>query len=196
MKDLFKKISQFFGNLGIITLGAFLGAISGQGMKWLRRFIFPLIFTLYALYVVRSWWCITIYCMAGVLSIGYGIPELNGIVTLSIPKYFSDEGSVLGRFWYRKFNGDTMWANIFTRGTVGLLISITMLSVPILTNNWVSYFLGSVGIILIWALVSWKGFGEIPVKLFGKTYNLLKVDLVTYAVTSCGLILIINGWLG
>jgi hypothetical protein len=83
-----------------------------------------------------------------------------------------------------------------TRCSVGILISLSMLSVPIITQKWLSYFVGSLVIILVWALVSHRGFGETKVKLFGKEISLLNVDLVTYGVTACGFMLIINGWAG
>jgi hypothetical protein len=70
-----------------------------------------------------------------------------------------------------------------------------MLSVPILKGTWLSFLIGSALIIGIWGAVSWRGFGETKVKIFGKEYNLLNVDLTVYAVTACGIILTINGWL-
>lgn len=106
-----------------------------------------------------------------------------------------DEGSFLGRFFWNLFKKNNLLANVFTRGFVGLLISLTMLSVPILKGTWISFLVGSALIIGVWGAVSWRGFGQFPVKIFGKTYNLLWVDVTVYAVTSCGIILIINGWL-
>ena len=108
----------------------------------------------------------------------------------------SDKGSALGRFWYRLFKKNILYTNIFTRATVGLLISLSMLSVPILKGTWISFLVGSALIIGVWGAVSWRGFGQFPVKIFGKTYNLLWVDVTVYAVTACGIVLIINGWLG
>jgi hypothetical protein len=193
---MFQKIKQLFGSLGIITLISFLGALSGQNWKWLRRYIIPLLVTGYAYFLLHNWWVLTIYSMAGALSIGYGIPQRNSILVFPNPNPLSDEGSFLGRFFWNLFKYNDLLANIFTRGIIGTLIFLSMLSIPIITQNWLSYFLGSALIIGIWGAVSWRGFGSIPVKLFGKTYNLLKVDVITYMVTSCGIILIINGLLG
>lgn len=185
MKNLFKKISQIFVNSGLIILLALLGAVGGQGPKELRRYILPAVVTIYAYFMLQNWWVLTIYSLSGVLSIGYGRYDPN-----------DNKSSFLGKVAYKLFPQSQVLQDIMIRGIVGILICITMLSVPILTWNWVSYLLGSVGIILIWALVSWRGFGEMPIKLFGKEYQLLKVDLTVYAVTVCGIILIINGWLG
>jgi len=181
MKDLLKKI---LSSIGLIFAVAMLGAIGGQGAKEVRRFILPAVVTIYAYFLLQNFWVLTIYLMAFPLSIGYGIVSPD-----------DDKPSWLGKIAYKLFPKSQALQNVFTRGIVGKLISLSMLSVPLITHNWLSYTIMSIIIILIWGLNSWQGYGSIPVKLFGKTYNLLKVDLITYAVTSCGLILIINGWL-
>jgi hypothetical protein len=191
MGNFWKKISQLLGSLGLIAILALLGALAGQRWKWLRRFVFPAIITLYALSVVHNWWTLTIYCMSGVLSIGYGCPDIDWPTNPN-----ADAGSFIGRFFYKLFKQNHLYTNIFTRGLVGKLIALSMLSVPIIQHTYLSYLLGSWVIILVWGFNSWRGYGEIPITLFGRTYNMLKVDLVTYGVTSLGLIIIINGFLG
>ena len=169
---------------------AFLGALSGQNWKWLRRYIIPLLVTIYAYFLLQNIWVLTIYTMSIWLSMGYGIPSFNG------PQgSMDDEGSVIGAFFYKLFKSE-LWANILSRSVVGLLISASMLSVPILKGTWISFLVGSALIIGVWGAVSWHGFGSIPVKLFGKTYTLLNVDLTIYAVTSCAILVIIHGYLG
>jgi hypothetical protein len=182
---MIKKISQLLGNLGLIAILALLGALAGQRWKWLRRFVFPAIITLYALSVVHNWYILTIYCMSGVLSIGYGRWDIN-----------DDKVSFLGTIAHKIFPQSPKLQDVMIRGIIGKLIALSMLSVPIIQHTYLSYLLGSWVIILVWAFVSHRGFGEIPIKLFGRTYNMLKVDLVTYGVTSLGLIIIINGFLG
>ena len=184
MKDLLKKISQTLASIGLIFILTILGSVSGQGPKWLRRFIIPLFVTIYAYFLLQNWWVLSCYLMAFPLSLGYGCPDAT------------DEGSAIGRFFYKMFHNSELWANVFTRGFVGLLISLSMLAVPILKGTWISFLVGSALIIGVWALISWKSFGILPVKIFKTTYYLLKVDVITYAVMSCGLILIINGFLG
>jgi hypothetical protein len=103
--------------------------------------------------------------------------------------------SFLGKLAHKIFPQSPILQDIMIRGLVGKLIALSMFSVPIITHNWLSYALGSWVIILVWGMNSWRGYGEIPIKLFGRTYNVLKVDLTTYAVTTCGLLLIIHGWL-
>jgi hypothetical protein len=191
MKDLLKKISQALASVGLIFVGAILCAWGGQEKKWLRRFIFPAIVTIYAYFMLQNWWVLTIFLMAFPLSLGYGIPSFNGAWGS-----MDDEGSAIGRFFYWLFHNSALWANIFTRGFVGLLISLTMLSVPILKSDWLSFIVGSVLIIGVWASISWKDFGEMEVKLFEKTVKLLKVDLTCYAVTTLGIVTIIHGFFG
>jgi len=182
MKNFFKKI---LGSVGLIAVVAFLGALSGQNWKWLRRFIIPLLVTIYAYFLLQNWWVLSCYLMAFPLSLGYGTVSPD-----------DDKPSWLGKIAYKLFPKSQFLQNVFARGIVGKLISLSMLSVPLITHNWLSYAIGSWIIIGIWSLVSWRAFGSIPVKLFNKEYQLLNVDLVVYGVTACALVLIINGWVG
>jgi hypothetical protein len=190
MKDLLKKI---LSSIGLVFVVALLGSIAGQGPKELRRFVLPAVVTIYAFFTLHNiWlqdvWLVTIYFMSGVLSLGYGVPSFNG------PNgTMDDEGSAIGAFFY-KITKSERWANILSRSTIGILISLSMLSVPILIGTWLSFFIGSAMIIAIWASVSWRGFGETPIKLFGKEYRLLNVDLVCYGVTALGFVIIIQGF--
>ena len=191
MKDFLKKLCQSWTGLGIITVCALLGAWGGQEKKWLRRFIYPAILTLYAIVIVQDWKVLAIYSMSGWLSMGYGIPSY--LDTPNHPNY--DEGSTMGAFFYKIFNS-SLWADVVTRGIVGLLISISMLCVPIMTGKWITYLLCSVVIIGVWASLSWRNFGETKLNLYGKEVNLLNVDLTVYAVTSCVILAIIHGFAG
>jgi sorbitol-specific phosphotransferase system component IIC len=185
MKDLLKKISQALASVGLIFVGAILCAWGGQEKKWFRRFIFPAIVTIYAYFLLQNWWVLTIYLMAVPLSIGYGLVSPD-----------DDKPSFLGKIAYKLFPKSQLWQNVFCRGMVGILISLTILSVPILKSDWLSFIVGSVLIIGVWASISWKDFGEMEVKLFEKTVKLLKVDLSCYAVTTLGIVTIIHGFFG
>jgi hypothetical protein len=180
MKDFFKSLGKTFGSLTIVIVCGLLGAIGGQKWRWVRRFIFPAIITIYTLLVVHNIWCTTIYSISIWLSLGYGIPDAT------------DKGSFLGRFYWNYFRSNNLWANILTRGTIGLLISISMLSVPILRGDWLHFLLGSVLIITVWAGLSWRSLGELPVKLFGNELKLLWVDILCYGITTCGILIIVN----
>jgi hypothetical protein len=190
------KIKQWLLNFlksfkitGLPAIIGFVGAYGGQENKWVRRIGIPLIFTICALIELRSLWVIFLMSIAGWLSCGYGLPDLfEG----------GDKGSFLGKFWFNILNvwnkpKRRTYADILTRATVGLGIAISFLVIPILKWNWLAYLLGSIGIILVWALVSHRGFGVVSIKLFNKQYNFLKVDFVTYGVTAiCGIIIIVG----
>jgi len=174
------KIKQWLLNFlnsfklgGLPAIVGLAGAWSGQQNKWVRRIIIPLVFAICALIELKSLWCLFILTQIGFLSIGYGIPSKDG-----------DKGSSLGRFWYKICKGNTTLTNIFTRGTIGLGIALSFLVAPILKSNWLIYLLASSGIILVWAIISWGGFGSFKVKLFGKELECLKVDFVTYSLTA------------
>jgi len=162
-----KKIKKLLSILGFGTIGGLLGAFGGadQTSKAWRRICIPSLITLYALYMLHNWWLITIMSMCGVLSIGYGIPDST------------DEGSSLGKFWYNLFNGNHLLTDIFARGTLGLLVSLSLISIPILKGNWLMYGLCSLGIITVYSTISWRGLGGFTFK--GK--YLLWSEFLTYS---------------
>jgi len=133
-------------------LGAWGGA-DGTSKSW-RRVMIPLSLTALAFFKTESIFVITICSMMGALSMGYGIPGKG------------DEGSFLGRFFYNLFHQNHFLADVFTRGTIGLLIGVSMLSVPIIRQNWKIYALCVCGIVLTNSLLSWRNLGEYT--LFGK----------------------------
>jgi len=109
----------------------------------------------------------------------------------------SDSGSDIGRFFtmfFRKYfdrQKAHRVADYFTRGTVGCLISLSFLVVPILKGNWIVYILGALGIVLVYFLISWRDFGTYEIKIKNNTYYLLIVDIINYGVLGiCGLFII------
>ena len=86
---------------------AFLWALSGSehevNSKLFRRLGVPLIWS--ASYLdIRMFLIVPI--AFGFLSLGYGIPSLL------------DNGSLLGRFFWRLTSGNELWSNILTRGVI------------------------------------------------------------------------------
>ena len=67
------------------------------------------------------------------------------------------------------FNKNHRLADYATRGSVGILESITLISIPILKHNYLVYLLCSLGIILVNSLVSWRNLGQY--ELFNKKLN-------------------------
>lgn len=176
LKNLINKVGLF----SLPLIGGWAGAFAGadKTSKAWRRILIPGLLTAYAYSNTESLLVITIMSMAAPISMGYGIPDET------------DEGSELGRFWYKIFKGNHKLADIATRGTIGKLIALSLLSIPIIKGNWIIYFVGSLGIILTNSLISWRGFGTF--KLFGK--ELSWVEFVTWGlITLFGVLIIYIG---
>jgi hypothetical protein len=169
IRDIFNKI----GLLTIPIIGGWAGAFGGadKSSKAWRRILIPGLLTSFAFSNTESILVITIMSMSGALSMGYGIPGLG------------DEGSSLGRFYYNLFKQNHKLADLFTRGTIGLLIVLSLISMPIIKHNWLIYGLGSLGIILINALISWRNFGS---------YILFKKELSWVETINWGLITLLG----
>jgi len=171
------EIKGIFGFI-VVVLGAVLGALGGaeNSNKSFRRVLIPLILTGFAYLNTQSILVLTIMSMCGALSIGYGIPDST------------DEGSALGRFWFNLFKKNEILANIFTRGTIGLLIGLSLISVSIINQSWLFYGIGCIGIILTNSLISWQNWGQYT--LFNRKLNWS--DTVNWGViTFFGVLIII-----
>lgn len=102
-------------SLVIAPFTSIFWAISGSEWKYnfklWRRLGVPLIACTVVYLVTKNWhiWVSLPFAFA-ILSMGYGIPDST------------DEGSTLGKFWYRI---SPQYANILTRGTIYLLLTIT-----------------------------------------------------------------------
>jgi len=151
-------------------LGAYLGALGGQGDKEWRRIVLPIIFSVIGALSLQSWLGILLGTFGAWTAIGYGVPDAT------------DSGSTLGRFWYNLFNGNHLLTDIFTRGTVGLGMCLTGIIVPLLKSNWMPYLLGCLFIMIGQTVFSYRAWGEVEV--FGK--NLLVSDLINYGLIFVG----------
>jgi len=107
-------------------LGSWAGA-DGTDKNW-RRILIPAILAVLAI-VYAGWWAVTVGLIGFVFAIGYGIPDEN-----------DPEGSTLGGFVYRHIANQDMFAsNLITRGIIGLLAGVSLLSIPLLTGSWIFY---------------------------------------------------------
>lgn len=108
----------FIGAWAILTvpLCAFLWAWTGagNGAIW-RKLGCPLVACI-AIWMVDKNWSVWIgfLPMCLVLSMGYGIPSMQP----------PDEGSPLGRFWFKKFKGNMQRAQWATRATIYTLLAL------------------------------------------------------------------------
>ena len=161
------NIKNVLNKIGLFTLpvlGGLLGALGGadKSSKSYRRFIIPALLTSFAFGNTQSVFVITIMSLSGALSMGYGIPSY----TDDVEETSYDAGSFLGRFFYKLFKKNHLVADIMTRATIGLLIAVSFISLPIIKHNWIIYSACSLGIILTNGLISFRNFGSY--KLFGK----------------------------
>jgi hypothetical protein len=161
--------------LAVLTplAGAILGALGGadKSSKLYRRIGIPVLLVGQAYVTLENIYVLIIMTMCGWLSMGYGIPG-NG-----------DAGSALGRFWYKLFKQNHFLADIFTRGTIGVLIASSLVVIPILKHNWIVYFISSLFIVLVQALISWRNLGQYT--LFKKQLN-WSDTIVYFIITLCG----------
>jgi len=144
MKNI-KKIIIGIGSLIIGLLGAWGGA-EGTSKGW-RRWGIPGFLTIIGL-AFGNYWSPIILAWAGIFSLGYGIPG-NG-----------DEGSTLGRFWYKITGQNHLLADIFTKGTISIFLSIILAVIGLASGH-----LGSLVItvsLLIGSQLIFGGFWQIP----------------------------------
>jgi len=177
MKKIKLIITNIYASILPIICG-FLGAFGGTtgGNKAARRYLIPILITGLAFAQTGSILVLTILSMIGWLSLGYGIPG-NG-----------DEGSHLGRFYYNLFHQNHLLADIFTRGTIGLLIALSLISIPIIKENWFIYILCGLGICSVYTYISWRNLGQY--RLFGKDLNWS--ETLTYGLITLFAVLIIK----
>jgi hypothetical protein len=176
-----QKIKSFLLNIYAYIfpiIGGFLGAMGGSidGDKSYRRIFLPMLITSLAFGETGSILTLTILSMIGILSMGYGIPGEG------------DSGSFLGSFYASLFGQNSIWTNMLTRGTIGVFISLTLISIPIIKKNWLIYLLCGLGICIVNALISWRNFGSYH--LFGK--KLSWVETITWGLITLLAIIIIK----
>ncbi len=171
-------------------LGSFLATLGGQGVKELRRVVLPIILSIVGAISLQSYWGILMGTVGISFAIGYGIPSYSfgSVVTGKIIiAEIHDEGSALGKFWYNLLNYNHSLADIFTRGSVGILQCMSGLVCPILKENWLMYFIGCAFIMIGQTVFSYRGWGFIPFR--GK--ELLYSDLLNYGCIFIGYFLML-----
>ncbi len=117
-----KFLKNLFNKVGLFTLpvvGGLLGSIGGadNSSKMYRRFFIPALLTSYAFSNTESIFVLTILSMMAALSLGYGIPSSD------------DEGSFIGRFFYKITKQNHFLSDVLTRGLIGVLISLSLIIV-------------------------------------------------------------------
>lgn len=180
INDFLKKLGQF---TSLPFIFSFLGALGGSknSTKAVRRFGIPAIIFILAFiktlsYFPHNLWTLSTLSIIGVLSIGYG--------TVSP---WDDKPSKLGEFYYKLFPKSETIQNVLIRGTIAILFCISMLSVPMILQNWISYFLGIIIIMLSYTIISWRPLGTIKMG----QYELCNADVIHYGLIGYGVYVII-----
>ena len=142
----FKKvIIPFCGGVGGI-MGAWSGG--NKTCKLWRRVGIPILLTLYATLTLGDWRYLTILFMIIPFSLGYGVPKEN-----------VDSGSTLGKL-LSKYIKARLWLNVAIRGTIGVLVCLSLLSFPLIKGSWVMYIITSLGIMMGYTIISWRDLGR------------------------------------
>lgn len=160
MKKFKKTSSVVFSAI----IGAILGALGGaeKSSKAFRRIGIALLLLLVGI-LFRNYAAILIALYIPIFYVGYGIPDPP------------DEGSILGRFWYKIFKKNNLLANIFTKATIGVFFSIILTIIAILRHNvqllFITVPITILSHVVFGALI--QGLGMI--KLFGKKLSGLEL---------------------
>lgn len=166
-----EKLLESIKFSGIAFFISFFGAIGGSenSTKDWRRIGIPVTFFLCGLWSTKfNPWVVIILIQHFILRLGHGIPDST------------DDGSLIGRFFYKLFNSNETLANILTRGFISTLMCVTFIIIPILKGNWFEYFYCSVGIILIFALLAWRNLGTYTFKIKNVAYYACTSDVLCY----------------
>jgi hypothetical protein len=171
----------------LILVGTFFGAYSGANgtSKGWRRFGIPGIIMLYAYFSLHNPYVITTMLMSFILALGYGIPN------------FDCKGGRVGQFFYKYFPYDKNnindkkrdIVNILTRGTLGLLLMVSIICIPIINKNWGLFTISIIINSSIFALLSWQDMGVITIKKLNK--KILISDIVIYGLLMINILVLI-----
>lgn len=154
--------------LGLI--GGIAGTLSGQGYpKIIRRLGISSLIALVALITLKNPLALTILAMFLPLSMGYGIPDVND------PK-----GSFLGGLVYKLISKNQKTATAVTRGILGFIEGLCLVSIPMIKHNWGMYILISLIIILDNSLFSVILSNKKEIEI-GK-FKLLPSEVVIYSI--------------
>ena len=135
-------------------LGSWAGA-EGTDKNW-RRIGVPVLSVVWGVLIFWHVWPILLMSRAGILSLGYGIPDV------------SDDGSKIGAFWFKIFRHNHEKTRLFTRLTIGIAEAFSIIWIPLFSHMWGLYIIFSVLIVgnnILWGtVVSEEG----SIKIFGK----------------------------
>ncbi len=161
------KLKPFIIVLSTLIAG-FLGGLSGadNSSKFYRRIALPLLLYIVGL-IYQNYYSVFILAWCGVLSLGYGVPDAT------------DEGSVLGRFFYKICKKNQWWTNFAVKLCLGIFFSLALIPIAILSKStpllFITIPLAILSQVIFGSLIN--GLGEIT--LFKR--KILIIEIARYA---------------
>ncbi|MHA1789176.1 MAG: hypothetical protein ACTSXT_08110 [Candidatus Helarchaeota archaeon] len=153
----------------IMFFGTYAGS-EGTSKDW-RRIGIPIIFFLPSLLITHfSPYSLIILLQHLIFRIGHGIPSKN------------DEGSLLGKYFWKLTNQSEFWTNFYVRGIKGLFLSFCFIGISILKGNWFELFYCTLGIALTFALIQWRNLGTYELKIKNRIVYCCKSDVICYGI--------------
>lgn len=113
-------------------IAGILGGLSGadRSSKFFRRIALPLLLYILGL-IYHNYYSIIILAWFFILSLGYGVPGET------------DEGSVLGRLFYKICKKNAWWTNFFVKLSLGVLFSLVLVTIAISTKKYALLFVSA-----------------------------------------------------
>ena len=116
------------------------GALGGakDGNNAYRGILIPIFLIAMAWFQLRTPYILYICALFATFTIGYG------------------HTSPLRLFYEKICKNNQFYTNIFTRGTLGIIMCLPLIIIPLIKQNWILYVIVSFMIINTYAWISWR----------------------------------------
>ena len=147
------------------------GALGGakDGNNAYRGILIPIFLIVMAWFHLKNPYILYLSILFATFTIGYG------------------HTSPLRLFYEKLFKGNQFYTNIATRGTLGKLMAMSLIIIPIIKQNWILYGIVSFIIVNTYAWISWRTLRSF---YFWKIF-LIESEFWTYFVLGIGASLLI-----
>lgn len=165
---MIKTIYQcIWGGMFCGLFGALGGAEDGNNAY--RGILIPIFLIVMAWFHLKNPYILYLSILFATFTIGYG------------------HTSPLRLFYEKLFKGNQFYTNIATRGTLGKLMAMSLVIIPIIKQNWILYGIVSFMIVNTYAWISWRTLRSF---YFWKIF-LIESEFWTYFVLGIGASLLI-----
>jgi hypothetical protein len=152
--------------LAAIPIGGIMWHIGGQGHKWVRSFLLPIVLAVIKFIMVFPAFLALLYApllMAAIALFSYGLKSPIHILWVLV---FGGQGS----------QGDYLPVEVCTRATCGFLWSLAAIPFAIVSGNWIGQIVYSI-------------FSTIACGLFGVNSNVTVSEVGTGSSVSCSVLI-------